>query len=115
MLLPSDKKNDFFFQADAHILKPLLTRLTSSPDLPILLTGGVPIGSIADVRELHQSGELRRRILGAGAMIDECEVTVNISKVPPLSPYRWYARSLPSGVARRPCKPRAAMSTIRIR
>ncbi|KAJ7212970.1 hypothetical protein GGX14DRAFT_519218 [Mycena pura] len=56
---------------DADVLAPLLARLTASPfpESPVLLVGGSPVGAMADIRELHASGELQRRIAAAGAVI----------------------------------------------
>ncbi|KAH7927544.1 hypothetical protein BV22DRAFT_1111070 [Leucogyrophana mollusca] len=55
---------------DAEVLTPLLHRLTSSTELPILLVGGKPVGSMEDMRQLHESGELQKMITDAGAVID---------------------------------------------
>ncbi|KAG2064322.1 hypothetical protein BDR04DRAFT_1130812 [Suillus decipiens] len=55
---------------DADVLVPLLHRLTSSADLPLMLIGGKPVGSIDVIRELNDSGELQKLITKAGAVID---------------------------------------------
>jgi glutaredoxin-related protein len=55
---------------DTDILTPMLKRLTSSPDLPVLLIGGTPIYSMDKVRELEKSGELQKMITAAGALIN---------------------------------------------
>lgn len=55
---------------DADILTPILKRLTSSPDLPVLLIGGKPIYSVEKVRELEKSGELQEIITAAGSLIN---------------------------------------------
>ncbi|KAG1771624.1 hypothetical protein EV702DRAFT_1136152 [Suillus placidus] len=55
---------------DADVLIPLLHRLTSSTDLPLMLIGGKPIGSMATIRELNESDELHKLITNAGAVID---------------------------------------------
>jgi len=55
---------------DAAVLTPLLYRLTSAHELPILLVGGHPVGSIEEVRMLHRGGELKKLVEGAGAKID---------------------------------------------
>ncbi|KAJ7143423.1 hypothetical protein C8R43DRAFT_1109106 [Mycena crocata] len=54
---------------DVEVLTRLLTRLTASPDLPILLIGGKPVGSIAQIREMNASGDLQRLIKSSGAVI----------------------------------------------
>jgi glutaredoxin-related protein len=58
------------FLEDADVLIPLLHRLTSSTELPVLLIGGKPVGSIAAIRELNGSGELATMITNAGSVID---------------------------------------------
>jgi len=55
---------------DADILTPMLKRLTSAPDLPVLLVGGKPIYSVDKVRELEMSGELQKIITAAGSLIN---------------------------------------------
>ncbi|KAG1751375.1 uncharacterized protein EDB91DRAFT_1195985 [Suillus paluster] len=55
---------------DADVLIPLMHRLTSSTELPILLVGGKPVGSMTTVRELNESGELQKMIVNAGAVFD---------------------------------------------
>lgn len=55
---------------DAEILTLILKRLTSSPDLPVLLVGGKPIFSVEEVRELEKSGELQKIITAAGSLIN---------------------------------------------
>lgn len=55
---------------DAEVLIPLLHRLTSSTDLPLVLIGGKPVGSMAAIRELNESGELQMLVTNAGAVID---------------------------------------------
>ncbi|KIJ67772.1 hypothetical protein HYDPIDRAFT_173539 [Hydnomerulius pinastri MD-312] len=63
---------------DAPVLIPLLNRLTHVPTLPILLIGGQPVGTEAEdtkslmavIRGLHESGELSRMVLEAGAKLD---------------------------------------------
>ncbi|KAF8444788.1 hypothetical protein L210DRAFT_3530974 [Boletus edulis BED1] len=62
---------------DAHVLLPLLARLTHVPGLPVLLVGGQPIGSdvpdvkslMAEIRRLHDDGELTQRVFEAGATV----------------------------------------------
>ena len=60
----------FASTADESVLTPLLYRLTSVLDLPILLIGGHTIGSIPEIRYLHQKGELARLISRAGGIVD---------------------------------------------
>lgn len=56
--------------ADEDVLAPLLFRLTSTSELPILLIGGRTVGSIQELRYLNTKGELRRMISNAGAVVD---------------------------------------------
>ncbi|KAG0707113.1 hypothetical protein DFH29DRAFT_76295 [Suillus ampliporus] len=53
---------------DADVLIPLLHRLTDSTELPLMLIGGKPVGSMATIRELNESGELQKMIADAGAV-----------------------------------------------
>lgn len=57
-------------RADADVLTPLLFRLTSSTELPILLVGGVPVGSMDTIQELATDGKLKDLIIHAGATPD---------------------------------------------
>ncbi|KAF5374566.1 hypothetical protein D9757_010174 [Collybiopsis confluens] len=67
-LRPAPAIFDVDIRDDADVLRPMLVRLTSSSDLPILLIGGKPIRSIAEFRDMAESGELQRRIREAGAV-----------------------------------------------
>lgn len=63
---------------DGHVLSPLLTRLTHVPSLPVLLIGGQPVGTdasdrkdlMAEIRRLHENGDLARRIVEAGSTLE---------------------------------------------
>ncbi|KAJ7467126.1 hypothetical protein FB451DRAFT_1340548 [Mycena latifolia] len=55
---------------DSEVLAPMLSRLTASQDLPILLIAGEPVGSLAQIRTMKESGELRRLVKSSGAVID---------------------------------------------
>jgi hypothetical protein len=56
---------------DADVLIPLLFRLTNSTELPILLIGGKPIGSMDSIRELNADGRLQALAFLAGAGFDD--------------------------------------------
>lgn len=57
-------------RTDESVLAPLLFRLTSKAELPILLIGGRPVqGSLEELRYLKKKGELQRMISAAGAEI----------------------------------------------
>ncbi|KAF8473085.1 hypothetical protein DFH94DRAFT_636331 [Russula ochroleuca] len=57
-------------RADAEVLTPLLFRLTNATELPILLIGGKPVGSMDVIRESHTAGTLKSLIIQAGAVLD---------------------------------------------
>ncbi len=67
-LHPAPTIMDVDIRDDADVLKPILLRLTSASDLPILLIGGKPVGSVTDIRDMTESGELLRKIKAAGAV-----------------------------------------------
>ncbi|KAI0292688.1 hypothetical protein B0F90DRAFT_1811901 [Multifurca ochricompacta] len=56
--------------SDASVLIPLLFRLTNSTELPILLIGGSPVGSMDAIQELDASGQLKALAVHAGAALD---------------------------------------------
>ncbi|KAJ7760979.1 hypothetical protein B0H16DRAFT_1369285 [Mycena metata] len=60
---------DVDIRDDVEVLAPMLARLTQSPELPVLLIGGQPVGSLAQIRTMLASGELQRRVKAAGAVI----------------------------------------------
>ncbi|OCH93781.1 hypothetical protein OBBRIDRAFT_810956 [Obba rivulosa] len=55
---------------DEDVLAPMLFRLTSTTELPILLVGGRVVGSMQEIRYLNTKGELRRMISNAGGVVD---------------------------------------------
>jgi hypothetical protein len=57
--------------ADANVLVPLLFRLTDTSELPILLIGGKPVGSMDTIRELRTNGQLKALVTHAGAVLDD--------------------------------------------
>ncbi|KAG5342657.1 hypothetical protein C0989_010625 [Termitomyces sp. Mn162] len=69
-LQPSPTIIDVDIRDDAKVLEPIIRRLTSSLELPVLLIGGKPIGSIEEIRVLERSGELHKMIKSAGAVFD---------------------------------------------
>jgi len=60
---------DVDIRDDAEILVPMLKRLLPFPDLPVLLIGGIAVGSIEEVRELEKDGELQKLITASGSAI----------------------------------------------
>jgi len=70
-LLPAPTIIDVDVRDDADVLIPMLARLTSSPELPVLIIGGKPIDSSLDnIHELEKSGELQKMITEAGLMVN---------------------------------------------
>jgi glutaredoxin len=68
-LKPAPTIIDVDIRDDANVLAPIIARVTSL-DLPVLLIGGKAVGSIDNIRALHQNGELRKLITASGAVID---------------------------------------------
>ena len=71
-LRPTPIVIDINERVDVDTLEPVLHRLTGSPSFPILLVHGVLIDvSTADrVRELNESGTLKKLVSEAGATIN---------------------------------------------
>ncbi|KAI0358518.1 hypothetical protein OH77DRAFT_1397128 [Trametes cingulata] len=69
-LRPAPTIVDVDQRPDENVLVPLLYRLTSTNELPILLIGGRTIGSPKEIRYLAAKGELQRLITAAGGVID---------------------------------------------
>ncbi|ESK90885.1 glutathione transferase [Moniliophthora roreri MCA 2997] len=60
---------DVDIRGDSKVLTPMLFRLTSLTQLPILLVGGEPVGTLEEIREKVLSGELQQKIQESGAVI----------------------------------------------
>ncbi|KJA27843.1 hypothetical protein HYPSUDRAFT_62875 [Hypholoma sublateritium FD-334 SS-4] len=69
-LRPESTIIDVDLREDVEILTPILKRLTGFSDLPLLIIGGKPIGSIEQVEALHKTGELQKMMTEAGALIN---------------------------------------------
>ncbi|KAG5637521.1 hypothetical protein H0H81_004272 [Sphagnurus paluster] len=69
-LRPAPTIIDVDIRDDAEVLQPIVYRLTSSSELPVLLIGGKPVGTIEEIRLLDASGELRKLVANSGAVID---------------------------------------------
>lgn len=69
-LRPAPTIIDVDTRDDFEVLPPLLSRLTSTPELPILLIGGKSVGSIEEIRSLHETGELQQMITASGAVLN---------------------------------------------
>ncbi|KAI0630429.1 hypothetical protein C8Q77DRAFT_1063733 [Trametes polyzona] len=69
-LRPAPTIVDVDQRPDENVLVPLLYRLTSTQELPILLIGGRTVGSPKEIRYLAAKGELQRAITEAGGVVD---------------------------------------------
>ncbi|KAG6869098.1 hypothetical protein C0993_001663 [Termitomyces sp. T159_Od127] len=69
-LQPSPTIIDVDIRDDAKVVEAIICRLTLSLELPVLLIGGRPIGSIEEIRALEESGELHKLVTASGAVID---------------------------------------------
>ncbi|KAF9010604.1 hypothetical protein BDQ17DRAFT_1346522 [Cyathus striatus] len=69
-LRPAPTIIDVDVRDDAEVLKPILSRLTSQLEFPILLIGGRPVGTVEQIRELVKSGELKKLVTEAGAVVN---------------------------------------------
>jgi glutaredoxin-related protein len=69
-LKPAPTIIDVDVRDDAAILVPMLKRLLPFPKLPILLIGGIAVGSIEEVRQLEKNGELQKSITASGSTIN---------------------------------------------
>ncbi|KAF8070449.1 hypothetical protein FPV67DRAFT_1561261 [Lyophyllum atratum] len=69
-LRPTPTIIDVDIRDDAAVLEPIIRRLTSSSELPVLLISGKPVGSMEELRLLEKSGELRKLIAASGAVFD---------------------------------------------
>ncbi|KAJ2924268.1 hypothetical protein H1R20_g12817, partial [Candolleomyces eurysporus] len=69
-LSPAPVIVDVDMRDDAEVLKPILGRLTSGSDLPILLVGGKVIGTTEEIKEMHKDGRLARAVSEAGAVVN---------------------------------------------
>lgn len=54
---------------DDYVLRSLLVRLTSLPDLPVLIVGGEVIGSMDKIREMVKDRRLQKLIALSGALV----------------------------------------------
>jgi len=69
-ILPSPTIIDVDIRDDANVLEPIIRRLTSAAELPVLLVGGKPIGTIEEMRRLDNDGTLRKLVSATGALVD---------------------------------------------
>jgi glutaredoxin len=85
-LKPAPTIIDVDIRDDADVLAPIIARVTSSTDLPVLLIGGKYVGSIDQIRALDQRGELRRLIAASGAVIDGVKRRKHRKRTPEVQP-----------------------------
>ncbi|EIW63241.1 uncharacterized protein TRAVEDRAFT_26597 [Trametes versicolor FP-101664 SS1] len=69
-LRPAPTIVDVDQRPDENVLVPLLFRLTSSKELPILLIGGHTVGTAQEIKYLAAKGQLSRLITEAGGVVD---------------------------------------------
>ncbi|KAI0744121.1 hypothetical protein C8Q80DRAFT_1122399 [Daedaleopsis nitida] len=69
-LRPAPTIVDIDERPDMNVLVPLLFRLTSTNELPILLVGGRVVGQPKEIKYLAARGELQKLITEAGAVVD---------------------------------------------
>jgi len=69
-LYPAPTIFDVDKRDDSTVLMPLLKRITSQNDFPILIIGGQPVGPLEHVRALKESGKLKEMMTAAGAVPD---------------------------------------------
>ncbi|KXN90950.1 hypothetical protein AN958_03017 [Leucoagaricus sp. SymC.cos] len=69
-LKPAPTIIDVDVRDDADVLIPMLHRLTSNSEFPILLVAGRSIGTIQEIHRMEHDGTLRRMIAESGATIN---------------------------------------------
>ncbi|KAF9479730.1 hypothetical protein BDN70DRAFT_878490 [Pholiota conissans] len=69
-LRPDPTIIDVDIRDDSEILTAMLKRLTGVTELPVLIIGGKPVGSLEEVKALEKSGELSKLVTEAGALIN---------------------------------------------
>jgi len=61
---------DVDLRDDAEIVEPLIRRLTSVSELPVLIVGGKTLGSLEDIKASAESGELQKLVAASGAVVN---------------------------------------------
>jgi len=57
-------------RSDSEVLQPIVSRLTSTTNFPVLLVGGEIIGTtLKDIQSLHVNGQLQDKIRLAGSVV----------------------------------------------
>jgi len=69
-LRPTPTVIDVDIRDDGEVLEPIIRRLTSSSELPVLLISGKAVGSVKEIILLEKSGELRKLVAASGAVVD---------------------------------------------
>lgn len=69
-LKPTPTIIDVDVRDDADVLIPMLHRLTSIHEFPILIVAGRLVGTLEDVRQMNNNGTLRQMIAQSGARIE---------------------------------------------
>ncbi|TFK25218.1 hypothetical protein FA15DRAFT_590972 [Coprinopsis marcescibilis] len=69
-IFPSPTIVDVDVRDDVDVLKPILARLTSNSELPVLLIGGRQVGIVDEIRTLAKEGRLQTLINNSGAVVN---------------------------------------------
>ncbi|KAG8896588.1 hypothetical protein FRB99_008821 [Tulasnella sp. 403] len=72
-LLPLPAVIEVNEREDAHLMRPIIFRLTKHKAFPILVVGGEAYGTFDDVQKAHEDGTLRDALANAGAIIGGSE------------------------------------------
>lgn len=69
-LHPAPTIVDIDMRDDVEVLKPALDRLTSMPEIPLLLIGGKVVGTMDEIQEMSKDGRLQKLLAEAGAVVN---------------------------------------------
>lgn len=69
-LHPAPTIVDIDMRDDVEVLKPTLDRLTSMPEIPLLLIGGKVVGTMDEVKDMSKDGRLQKLLAEAGAVVN---------------------------------------------
>jgi glutaredoxin-related protein len=69
-LHPAPTIVDIDMRDDVEVLKPALDRLTSMPEIPLLLIGGKVVGTMDEIKDMSKDGRLQKLLAEAGAVVN---------------------------------------------
>ncbi|KIY48049.1 hypothetical protein FISHEDRAFT_59248 [Fistulina hepatica ATCC 64428] len=58
-------------RSDGDVLLPLVNRVTGNAELPMLLIRGKTVGALEEIKQLDESGELRKMVTAVGVQLDQ--------------------------------------------